>query len=307
MKKKARAGLIMAALVLISTLAWAVNIFEAVATGDLEEVKKIVAQDPIEVNNQDNWLQISPLQIAADRDYLEIVNFLISQGAKLDAQDFEGDTALHFAAAGGHLEGARLLIQKGANLNLQNQQGETPLYLAVLHHQAELVMFLLEKGADPNLPDELDLNPVELATAQGDADLIKVFADRGLKADPGLARQKYSRITAREYQSEARAYLKAIYTAQLIYQGMNNTYGTSFEMIDEKIEGKNRYAYFLADDVMPATQGGPYQLPKGVKAKATDIGFIAVAVGNIDDDPTLDVWTINDRNDLKNLVDDVVK
>ncbi|MES2962849.1 MAG: hypothetical protein V4760_03095 [Bdellovibrionota bacterium] len=38
---------------------------------------------------------------------------------------------------------------------------------------------------------------------------------------------------------------------------------------------------------------------------ATDSAFKALAVGNLDDDEELDVWTIDDKGDVRHLVDDL--
>ena len=54
----------------------------------------------------------------------------------------------------------------------------------------------------------------------------------------------------------------------------------------------------------PATND--YHCP-GEYAHADKDSFTTAACGNVDNDATVDVWTINDARKLKNVVDDVRK
>jgi len=74
---------------------------------------------------------------------------IIDAGAKLDAVDGDGWTALHFVARDGHLGIAKLLLSRGANVDARNVQGWTPLDLAAWNGQETVAKLLLEHGADP--------------------------------------------------------------------------------------------------------------------------------------------------------------
>jgi ankyrin repeat protein len=65
----------------------------------------------------------------------EIVQQLLSAGARVDATDAQGRTALHHACGGGHVEVARLLISWGAALTLRTVYGEAPM-VRCLHQDA---------------------------------------------------------------------------------------------------------------------------------------------------------------------------
>ena len=86
------------------------------------------------------------LHIAAYLGDLQRVEKFIDGGANLDANDREGQTALHYAAKAGQIPVAKLLIANGADVNA----GEwTPLQEAA-YHSKEMVELLLAKGADIN-------------------------------------------------------------------------------------------------------------------------------------------------------------
>lgn len=87
------------------------------------------------------------LVLAAYRgDRLSVAEAL-GRGARLDATDANGYSALHWAAYGGHLALAGDLLAKGAPLEARTRVGQTPLMLAAWQGQAELVELLLARGA----------------------------------------------------------------------------------------------------------------------------------------------------------------
>ena len=90
----------------------------AVAAQDSELVKELLAQKAyVEVRN---WVQGTPLMMAAHNGYTSIVSLLLDAGANVDAiQDVKGWRALHFAASAGHFEVVQRLIDWRANLEAQ--------------------------------------------------------------------------------------------------------------------------------------------------------------------------------------------
>ncbi|KAK2089156.1 hypothetical protein P7K49_035063 [Saguinus oedipus] len=61
---------------------------------------------------------------------LEVVRFLVEQGATVNQADNEGWTPLHVAASCGYLDIARYLLSHGANIAAVNSDGDLPLDLA---------------------------------------------------------------------------------------------------------------------------------------------------------------------------------
>lgn len=65
---------------------------------------------------------MTPFHRSISKGDLEAVNLLLATGkVEIDAQDKEGNSALHMAAEDEHLEMYKLLIQKGADYKLQNK------------------------------------------------------------------------------------------------------------------------------------------------------------------------------------------
>lgn len=93
------------------------------------------------------------LMIAAKFDAETTVVKLMDRGAKLEAADREGFTALHYAVWKGNKASCTVLLQRGANVNAQTKDRSTPLMFAAGMGHAEVVKLLLEWRADTRITD----------------------------------------------------------------------------------------------------------------------------------------------------------
>ncbi|KAK7144532.1 hypothetical protein R3I94_010833 [Phoxinus phoxinus] len=105
------------------------------ASGDTEEADEMLRE--VRVTNGDddvvncaNGDGITALHQACIDGSMEMVEFLLSQGAKVNQVDSEGWTPLHVAASCGNLEITTFLLQQGASLCTVNCDGDVPLDIA---------------------------------------------------------------------------------------------------------------------------------------------------------------------------------
>jgi ankyrin repeat protein len=84
---------------------------------------------------------------AAKRGDLGQVKTAIAGGARLDAREEYGGSALHAAADEGHLEVAEHLISQGADLNLLDAMDMSPMMKAAVSGRVNVVKFLAERDA----------------------------------------------------------------------------------------------------------------------------------------------------------------
>lgn len=87
------------------------------------------------------------LVLAAWRGNLEAVKWLVERGARINAPDRQW-SALHYAVFGGHEAVVDYLLAQGADVNARSTNGSSALMLAVYEGRQALVGKLLEKGAD---------------------------------------------------------------------------------------------------------------------------------------------------------------
>jgi ankyrin repeat protein len=92
----------------------------------------------------DALLQTTVREGQADRD---VIDFLIKQGADLNAPDAAGDRPLHLAIDRGHRVIAKYLVQKGADIDAQDRAGKTPLQLAIEQGESDIEQMLRRFGA----------------------------------------------------------------------------------------------------------------------------------------------------------------
>jgi ankyrin repeat protein len=150
------------------------DVFEAVALGEVDRLTELVVDDPsrVEATSADGF---SPLHFAAFFGHEAAARALIEDGAPVDApgRGWMTGTPLHSAASGGHLEIARLLLEAGADPNARQSGGWTPLHSAASNGRLDLVDLLLDHGADPEAENDDGATVLALATEHGDVAVIE--------------------------------------------------------------------------------------------------------------------------------------
>ncbi|XP_041932384.1 transient receptor potential cation channel, subfamily N, member 1 [Alosa sapidissima] len=88
--------------------------------------------------------QETPLHIAARvKEGEKVAEMLLKSGADVNAEQENGETAMHVAARHGSLQMLRSLIEEGGDLTWKSKAGENPLHVAVRHCHAPIVEEIL--------------------------------------------------------------------------------------------------------------------------------------------------------------------
>lgn len=118
----------------------------------LESVKFLVSKGA-QINAVHNGR--SPIQIACGKSDMEIIDFLLGNGADIGAgKDSEVGTPLHWAVGEHRVDVARKLLEKNADVNAMNKHHITPLILAAAGTDASMIKLLLEFHADPSVESD---------------------------------------------------------------------------------------------------------------------------------------------------------
>ncbi|MBM42521.1 MAG: hypothetical protein CL483_11435 [Acidobacteria bacterium] len=124
----------------------------------------MVAQSPLEAAKAGAWGQLASV---------------LAAGAKVDASQPDGATALHWAAYHDAPDGVSLLLRHGAAPDVQNDYGVTALSLACENGSANVVSRLVAAGANPNLARETGETPLMTCARTGDVQAVTALLDAG--------------------------------------------------------------------------------------------------------------------------------
>ncbi len=136
------------------------NIFNAIKSGDLKEVKKIVETPGFDINIREK--DMTPLMRAITSKENKIAMYLVDNGADVNLTDDDGLTPLIFSTSkdAGGMEIAKYLIDHGADINIRDGQGYTALLYAVEDQNNEFAKLLVEHGANVNLQNDEGETPL---------------------------------------------------------------------------------------------------------------------------------------------------
>jgi ankyrin repeat protein len=189
-------------------MAGARAIVTAAERGDLEDVRRLVQQDHQLLDARVYW--DTPLEAAAGKGRVEVVRYLLDEGANINLRPAGSLTALHRACICGHVEVVALLSARGADTG-PSTNGWTPLIAAssgghtdvvklLLAHDcgdidqqllnsgwtalhlacvytawADVVEVLLGAGADPLVVDCVGIRPLSEAVLHGHVECVALL------------------------------------------------------------------------------------------------------------------------------------
>jgi ankyrin repeat protein len=151
----------------------ALDIFEAAATGDLPQLKTLLAVDPelVHTFSGDGW---TPLHLAAAFSTPEAVSALLTTGARVDAlsRNPQQNHPLHAALAlGRNPDTIRLLLEHGAPVNAAQAGGFTAIFSAATANRRDLAEILFSHGANPDQKSDAGKTAADFARERGHTEL----------------------------------------------------------------------------------------------------------------------------------------
>jgi ankyrin repeat protein len=163
------------------------NIFNAVTGSDdrFEKLFELRSGDVNAVNEEGNSL----LYVAASKNQLGKISFLLNKGANPNFKNERGATPLNAACDKNALAAVQLLIDGGADVNTRTNRGSTPLTCAASGKGCTLVSaaalnsvydftnvaeILLDNGADVNIQ-----NPLLIAVRVGNLKMVQLLMLKG--------------------------------------------------------------------------------------------------------------------------------
>lgn len=127
------------------------------------------------------------LQEAVSLDNLTAVEFIIKNGANIEAPINQDENGRYFTALGWALfsnrpQIARYLIEQGADVHTSVPMGSSLLYWALAHQMSEVALQLIENGAVLTTAD--GYNPLQHAMAKNMDSVVAELQKRGMTEEP---------------------------------------------------------------------------------------------------------------------------
>ena len=114
------------------------------------------------------------------------------------------------------------------------------------------------------------------------------------------------RYQAEPYDCEMKWNMASLYNAEQKYFAKNGKYSENFAELGWRPKRMKNYCYFLSEtESVAAPNFKDCKLDKGAKPFALNKTFLIASVGKIHYSKVIDVWSINEKKELKNIVDDV--
>jgi len=169
------------------------GIHEAVMTGDLEEIRFLLARRP-ELLEYRDARGFTPLHLAVLANRQESIRLLLGMGADVGARTDNGKgagaTALHLAALRGSEETMERLLAAGADANDRDENGVTALHISAYLGNARIAEMLVARCADVNSREKEGHTPLHLASETGSREVVWMLLRAGADVS---ARDAYGR------------------------------------------------------------------------------------------------------------------
>lgn len=156
-------------------LSWAIAAGESGMVGKLLELG--AAYD---VEDEADPLNL-PLHLAAMGDRVDVAELLTAMGADINAQNDEGETALHLALRSRRIKMVRWLLQRGARTDIR-AKGTLPMIEALKAGPA-MTQLMLEAGEKLEVLDTHDNWPVHLAVQSGKMTFLEMILQQGVQVN----------------------------------------------------------------------------------------------------------------------------
>lgn len=167
------------------------EVTQALENDSIAKLKSLVREGaditkPIKIGEEydlEEYDETCPLFYAI-RKYasLELIEFLLEQGADLFECDDDGISALDIAIKFKRKDMIKYCIDKGFELNTTTRKsGITPVMLAACFSDIEMMKLLVEHGADLNALDKSGMAPKDYAQKLGQKKMVAYLNECGAK------------------------------------------------------------------------------------------------------------------------------
>ena len=160
------------------------NLLHAAAEGGNISIVKSMHSCGIDIDSKDDESSVTPLIIAANKNHVEVMKYLLQKGADISLTTGSCErNALHIASQNGSVAAIEMLLSYNLRPDSRDGKGNTPLACAAAYGHIEAVNCLLKHGADPELKGEDGRSLLHFAAQSGNVIIIETMLSKGLDID----------------------------------------------------------------------------------------------------------------------------
>lgn len=149
------------------------DVHEAARKGDLASLELLCEATPgfLDMANADGY---TPLMLSAYHGHVDVVSYLVKNGANVDGESKYG-TPVMAAVVKGNQEIVTVLLKNNANPDVADNNGTTALLYAAIFGLNDIAKLLLESGANSKLKDNKGNMALDYAIIRQNEPLIKLL------------------------------------------------------------------------------------------------------------------------------------
>ncbi|MCK9336353.1 MAG: ankyrin repeat domain-containing protein [Arcobacteraceae bacterium] len=144
----------------------------AIYQGDKSKVELLLKTYDIDSTTK---VGLTPLHIAIKKRDIDLIKYLLDQGADIEAQDDKGFSPLYYAVVMNHIPIATLLLSQGANPNTKNNIGNTPLHQMAHKNRTEMFELFTSYGVKVDVENNFAMKPIDFAIEAGNNGMIMLI------------------------------------------------------------------------------------------------------------------------------------
>ncbi|MBS0224380.1 MAG: ankyrin repeat domain-containing protein [Proteobacteria bacterium] len=123
------------------------------------------------------------LHTAAASNDAAAITKLLAQGARIDARDSDGRTALLVATHDNNVDAAKTLIEAGADVNAKDNMNDSAYLYAGARGHREILKMTLAHGADLKSTNRYGGTALIPASERGHVDTVRTLIEAGVDVD----------------------------------------------------------------------------------------------------------------------------
>lgn len=185
-----------------------------------------------DVNRPINHKKDTPLILASKYKSTEVIKTLIRAGAKINARNNNGRTALHYAAKFNGADEVSTLVSAGADIHARDHGEITPLNLAALSNGKSVIKTLIRAGANIHARDERGETPLHYALHGNAKNIVRLLILSGASlADTSYLGTNALHAAARSREAERENLIEYLINQGLDINSVDNSGETALHYL----------------------------------------------------------------------------